>query len=384
MRSRSRGRSEAHRARLTPRGEASTARPRQGDWRNDSGTDDQHGEASTARPHLVERNSHSDSRHPRREHRSGYHPQRARSSSRRMFKERRRHRSDSRGESLPASTAASSQQPSAEVIDVSNELASLRGRPQVLQSTLRQRRHDQQGSEGARLQVCRNWRSGLCAYGTHCWFSHGAVRQEDLSDTVAATTYANTPTGSLATARNDHVALDAQLAEVDMQDHIQNAAAIPENAKTMFVDICCDPEESRRIQILPWFQEAPQLFQQFFAHCSSGFTLTGVTHLEEGAASLAFVPSTFMMCTTKVKLSMSLNSRGHLTLLEPEQLMTASLQGVADSQIPLAPVSIGAVINGLPTLHRIFGHESTAAGQEAVTVIDKVGWLDVLGNTVNC
>ena len=112
-----------------------------------------------------------------------------------------------------------------------------------------------------------------------------------------------------------------------------------------------------------------------FLHCADNCNICEAQHLETNAKSNAFIPSTFLLAAATRDVSVSLNSQGHLILLEPEQLSVPTIHESGSEDV--APVAIGAVINGLPTLRAAIEHESNSVDAMTVDVQDVV-WLDVL------
>ena len=130
------------------------------------------------------------------------------------------------------------------------------------------------------------------------------------------------------------------------------------------------------MQILLWFSKVQLYCDLFFLHCANTCTISDVMHLENGAVAHAFIPSTFALTADDREVSVSMNILGHLTLLEPCQLSKTQSPDAGLDASP--PVTVGAVINGLPSVHAALQHEFDGAEATAVN-LEKVFWLDILG-----
>ena len=100
----------------------------------------------------------------------------------------------------------------------------------------------------------------------------------------------------------------------------------PPAAKTMSMTLMRGTAELGCVQILPWFSKAMPYCDKFFLHCADNCKICEVRHLEVNAKSNAFIPSTFLLAAATRDVSVSLNSQGHLILLDPEQLPAPTIR----------------------------------------------------------
>ena len=106
--------------------------------------------------------------------------------------------------------------------------------------------------------------------------------------------------------------------------------------------------------------------------------MSEVIRLECHAGFCPFIPATFSLNSTGVKVSAALNNKGHFILLEPDQLLQPT-HGQPEQET--GPTTIAAIINGLPHLRRAMENAVSPSGAEVL--LRDVCWLDILGQPVD-